>query len=141
MSKTLYTLFGLLAIPWIGIVTGLAIYYQLAFCWYFLPSGQFIVICCLVLPLLLSTTIVHELGHAIAAWSVRNTIVLISFFGIGVCRAGITGPWRLQRPPHPYFGSCVVTMASNGQALRRRHLIVILGGVMNNLFVAILCLI
>jgi hypothetical protein len=141
MSKTLCTLLGLLAIPWIGIVTGLAIYYQLVFCWFNLPSAQFTVICCLVLPLLLSTTVVHELGHAIAAWSVRNTVVLISVFGIALCRAGRSGLWRLQRTPRPYSGHCVVTMAPNGQELRRRHLIFILGGVTNNLFVAILCLV
>ena len=93
MSKTLYTLFGLLAIPWIGIVTGLAIFYQLTFCWTILPSAQFTVICCLVLPLFLSTTVVHELGHAIAAWSVKYTVVLISMFGIALCRSGRSGPW------------------------------------------------
>ena len=34
-----------------------------------------------------------------------------------------------------------MTMTANGEALRRRHLIFTLGGVANNLFVAIFCLV
>lgn len=140
MNKVLAFLLRLLAVPWIGIVTGLTIYYQLFICWQSLSKPQFILVCCLVLPLLLLTTPVHELGHVIAARWAKYSMMVISVFGIALHRADLSSPWRIGRTPPPHPPHSVVSMARDGTALRRRHLIVILGGVMMNSLIAILCL-
>jgi hypothetical protein len=140
MSKVLATLLRLLAVPWIGSVTGLAVLYQLVISWRSLSVPQFITICCSVLPLLLVTTPIHELGHAIAARWTRHTVMLISAFGVALHRAGFSSPWRLRRTPRPYPPHCVVAITRDGVALRRRDLILVLGGVTMNFLVAILCL-
>jgi hypothetical protein len=140
VKKVLCILLGLLAPPWIGTVTGLAIYYQLDVCSHSLPGPQVTVVWCLVLPLLLLTTFVHEFGHVIAAWWNGDQIMVVSLFWIALYREEFSGPWRLGRTPRPYAPHGVVSVSRDGAALCRRHLIFILGGAMMNVLTAICCL-
>lgn len=140
MRRVLCTFIEMLAVTWIGTVTGLAILYQLVICRHSLSASQFVVVCCLVLPAFLLTAPVHELGHALAAWWTRHTIMVFSVYGLALHRADLSSPWRLGRTPlrHPAHG--VVAMVRDGIALRHRHLIFILGGVTMNCVVAVVSL-
>jgi hypothetical protein len=140
MRQILSALLRSLAVPWVGIVLGLTALYQLAGCAVILPERQFAVACCSVLPLFLLATPVHEFGHAVAARWTNHTVMVISVFGIALHRAHLARPWRFRRTPSPHPANCVVAFADDLSDLRRRHTVLILGGVLMNALVAIFCL-
>lgn len=141
MKKVLSTLLGLLAPPWIGSVAGLAIMYQVCICGFSLTIPQFILVCCLLPLALFSTAPLCQLGTALAAWLVGQRVVEVSLFGLALYRADPASPWRLRRTTSLFLPPGTVTLGRDGTALRWRHLITVLGGVMIQFLIAILCLV
>ncbi len=140
MGKILFTCLRLLAVPWIGSVAGLAIAYQLADCWLNLPRPQFLLVCCLVPPVLFSAAPVGEIGSVLAAWCARLTLVEVSMFGLALRRADLASPWRLRRKPGLFSPPATTALARDGRDLRQRHQTFILGNVKLQFFLATLCL-
>jgi hypothetical protein len=141
MITVLSFLLRLLSPPLLGIVAGLTIQYQLVVCWFNLTTPQFIVVCCLVPPALLVTTPVGLVGEVVAAWGARLTVTRQSLFGIVLYRADQASPWRLGRMRGPLSFQSTTVTARDGAALRRRHLIFVLGSTAMQSLIAVLCLV
>jgi hypothetical protein len=141
MINDLSFLLRLFALTLIGpVLGGMGVAYQLQICRLSVLKPQFVLVLCLVLPVFLLTALLHELGHAIAAMWANLRVTQFSLFGLSLYQADSPNPWRLRVAPGGALGSSVVAIAQDGTALRRRHIIYILGGVMMGFFVAALCL-
>src|SRR5262249_43128662 len=105
-----------------------------------LTDTEYVLVVCLAVTIPLLTALVRALGHAMAAWWAGLMVIQVSVFGIAWRRRDLAGSWALRRSPLRNSWNNVVALAADGEALRRRHLIFKLGGVVMQLLVVVLCL-